>query len=270
MIENDVSLDLLLQETLALGSLFSVNSVEASEKNNQVHSPPLQKSSGLIYKIENGLNTFCIRGFPSENIKDDFYSLKNVTSEKNTLLKLNPCDDFSGIYFFETKDIFQAEYVCEQIINRRFPHREDALCNVSDPGFSWWMETKESEINSIREERLAIYFRSHGINRAEKYIQLGPIGDPGIAMLRMNQAKNLLRSSFPISEFSCDDLGFTLATQKPDHLSFINFKNIFSLGRNETMVEDFPDNSLGKTLYYYFQELAAVRKFWIEVKSKLS
>ncbi len=151
----------------------------------------------------------------------------------------------------------------EQIINRRFPHQEDSLCNISDPGFSWWMDVSGSG------GRFEIFFKSHGINRADKYIQLGPIGDGGVAALRMNQARTLLRSSFPISEFSCDDKSFSVASQKPDHLGFISFKNIFLEGINNTDTENFPDNSMGRTLYYYFHELAIVRKFWIEVKTKL-
>ena len=77
---------------------------------------------------------------------------------------------------------------------------------------------------NISEGRFEIFFRSHGINRAEKYIQLGPIGDGSVAALRMNQARTLLRSSFPISEFSCDDKSFTVASSKPDHLSFVSFR----------------------------------------------
>ena len=122
---------------------------------------------------------------------------------------------------------------------------------------------------NISEGRFEIFFRSHGINRAEKYIQLGPIGDGSVAALRMNQARTLLRSSFPISEFSCDDKSFTVASSKPDHLSFVSFRNIFLEGANHTELENFPDNSVGRTLFYYFHELAIVRKFWIEVKTKL-
>jgi hypothetical protein len=85
----------------------------------------------------------------------------------------------------------------------------------------------------------------------------------------MNQARTLLRSSFPINEFCCDDKSFTVASSKPDHLSFLSFKNIFVEGVNNTQIENFPDNSIGRTLFYYFHELAIVRKFWIEVKTKL-
>ena len=224
----------------------------------------LPETTGVIYKIDNGSSTFCVRGYCAPNIREAFKELTNIDSAKRIILKLEASSKLDEVEFFETKSFELAEAIREHIINRRFPHQEDALCNLSDPGFSWWMN-----IDQTSNDRFEIFFRSHGINRADEYIQLGPIGDGSVAALRMNQARTLLRSSFPISEFSCDDKSFTVASSKPDHLSFISFKNIFLEGVNLTELENFPDNGVGRTLYYYFHELAIVRKFWIEVKAKL-
>ena len=307
MDQNDLSLDLLLQETLALTEYLrtsnspsrevpleddtdylydladsmiqdEIDVEESSEIPSQgkeeiiasfeaVHFYP--QSAGVIYKIDNGSSTFCVRGYSTTNINEAFKELSDLKSVKRPILKLGLEDTTSSILFFETKTFELAEAVREQIINRRFPHQEDALCNISDPGFSWWMDSSDANENGQKQGRFEIFFRSHGINRADKYIQLGPIGDGGVAALRMNQASTLLRSSFPISEFSCDDKSFSVASQKPDHLGFISFKSIFLEGINNTELENFPDNSLGRTLFYYFHELAIVRKFWIEVKTKL-
>ena len=305
--DQDLSLDLLLQETLALSEFLRSN----SEKNNVV--APTQTSffevdqqiqenddtdylldladsiveepqhevqqllaevdlypalPGIIYKIDNGMSTFCVRGFSTQNIKDSVQELMKQDCPKRPILKLNNEEGMENVHFFPTKNLELAEAVREQIINRRFPHLEDSLCNISDPGFSWWLNLNAEE--GSNDGKFEIFFRSHGINRAEKYIQLGPIGDGAIAALRMNQARTLLRSSFPISEFSCDDKSFSIASTKPDHAGFLSFRNIFLEGVNNTTEENFPDNSLGRTLYYYFHELAIVRKFWIEVKTKIS
>ena len=316
MDQNDLSLDLLLQETLALTEYLrastppkaaetpvqtsflpeeddtdylldladsmiqdEVSDTETSEIPGYLYveeniAPPVYVSlfpetPGVIYKIHNGPSTFCVRGYTTTNIKEAFKDLNDTESTKRPILKLSHDDDFSSVLFFETDTFELAEAVREQIINRRFPHQEDAVCNISDPGFSWWMDESSLSENGIKQGRFEIFFKSHGINRADKYIQLGPIGDGSVAALRMNQAKTLLRSSFPISEFSCDDKSITVASQKPDHLGFISFKNIFLEGINNTTMENFPDNSMGRTLFYYFHELAIVRKFWIEVKTKL-
>lgn len=316
--DQDISLDLLLQETLAMSEFLRVSSVEKRETPvqtsflndipetealgddtdylldladsivdevaratdpNSAHSFPIvptlevclsiyPESPGVIYKIDNGLSTFCVRGFASKNIRESMLELDGKESSKRSILKLMSSDGLDQIHFFVTKNLELAEAIKEQVINRRFPHMEDALCNISDPGFSWWMNINTDELEG--EGKFEIFFRSHGINRAEKYIQLGPIGDGAIAALRMNQARTLLRSSFPISEFSCDDKSFSIASSKPDHSGFVSFRNIFLDGINNTIEENFPDNSLGRTLYYYFHELAIVRKFWIEVKTKLS
>jgi hypothetical protein len=305
MDHTELSLDLLLQETLALTEYLRVanSPVIQSEKIQQsffdqcdndddylfdladslvadiVEEAPeatpekpelftqerfLPEAPGVIYKIDNSSSTFCVRGYSAVNIRESFKELNDTQSAKRIVLKLGDSPTLDAVEFFETKSFELAEAVREQTINRRFPHQEDALCNLSDPGFSWWMNIDETS-----SDRFEIFFRSHGINRADKYIQLGPIGDGSVAALRMNQARTLLRSSFPISEFSCDDKSFTVASSKPDHLSFISFKNIFLEGVNLTELENFPDNGVGRTLYYYFHELAIVRKFWIEVKTKL-
>lgn len=310
MVESDLSLDMLLQETLALSEYLRVNNSSKSsdekipsykddldddylydladslipdgpEEEIDLEIPPeimeetfksirvLPETPGIIYKIDNGHSTFCVRGFSATNIREAIEELKDLSSAKRIVLKMDKESHVDSIEFFETKSFELAEAIREQIINRRFPHQEDAVCNISDPGFSWWMNIDQDCEEGKSEGRFEIFFRSHGINRAEKYIQLGPIGDGSIAALRMNQARTLLRSSFPISEYSCDDKSFTVASSKPEHLSFISFKNIFLEGTNHTEIENFPDNSVGRTLFYYFHELAIVRKFWIEVKTKL-
>ena len=296
MEQKELSFDFLLQETLSLSEFMraSSNTVEIissaeqasffdntdylydladgllvkelkaekvlmTEKKDWLSYYP--ETAGIIYKIDNNKSTFCVRGFSSLNIRQSFEELIDSDSSNRALLKLNKEDNLDTLTFFSTDSFELAEAIRDQVINRRFPHQEDAVCNISDPGYSWWM--------NVESNRFEIFFRSHGINRAEKYIQLGPIGDPGVAALRMNQARSLLRSSFPISEFSCDDKSFTVASTKPDHSSFVSFRNIFLAGVNHTEIDNFPDNSLGRALFYYFHELAIVRKFWIEVKTKL-
>ena len=294
MNETDLNLDLLLQETLAMteylrtsnsfpekdddylidlaASLIEEDLAPQNDVDIEIDIKPesfaqkrvLPETPGVIYKIDNSNSTFCVRGYSAQNIREAFDDLNDFDSAKRIVLKIGKTDSSEMVTFFETKTFELAEAVREQIINRRFPHQEDALCNLSDPGFSWWMN-----IDQDSSDRFEIFFRSHGINRAEKYIQLGPLGDGSVAALRMNQARTLLRSSFPISEFSCDDKSFAVASSKPDHLSFNSFKDIFLEGVNLTELENFPDNGIGRTLYYYFHELAIVRKFWIEVKTKL-
>ncbi len=233
--------------------LNNISNNQQSIEDNFPHSP------GIIYRVDKGTNTFCIRGLATENLHFQIKALKFEDS-KLQLLKASSIED--NLYFFETVSYEIAETIKDQIINRRFPIIEDSVCNISDPGYSWWMD--------ISNGRFEIHFKAHLINRVERSIKLGPIGDARIAMLRLNQAHALLRSSFPLSEFSCSEKSLVVASEKPDHSSFLAFQDIFLKGINHTSLENFPDNSVGKTLYFYFLELSMIRKFWIEVESKLS
>jgi hypothetical protein len=241
-VDFNFDLDFLMQETFALA------------ENSAISGRPV--APGLIYRIDDGGSTFCIRALATQNIDDEFKQINR------SALKI--ADDFplESLSYFELPTMEQAEAVIEQLCSRRYPKREDSLCNISDPGFSWWMDSDS--------DRFEIFFRSHGINRADKYIQLGPIGDQKMAALRMGQVQTLLRSSFPVSEFSNSNKGFAIGTLKPEHLGFKSFRDIFLKGENHTNLENFPDNGLGRTLYFYFHELASIRKFWIEVQTKLS
>lgn len=230
--------------------------LENKELETQEEAP---HAPGIIYRLDRGANTFCIRGFSTDNINLQLNALEH---EPNKLLLLKATSLEDQICYFETKTFEVAEIIKDQMINRRFPIQEDAVCNISDPGFSWWMD--------ITPGRFEIFFKSHAINREEKFLKLGPIGDAKVAAIRFNQAHALLRGSFPLSEFSCTEKSFIVSSAKPDHLSFITFQNIFSLGENSTLPENFPNNTIGKTLYYYFLEIATLRKFWIEVDRKLS
>lgn len=257
--END-SLDLVIER---LGDVVIENSeptmLEAEEIQVEEFKPEAPLAPGIIFRIDRGANTFCVRGFTTENIN---YQLKALPYESAKLMLLKAQNENDNIFYFETKTFEVAEIIKDQIINRRFPIQEDAVCNISDPGYSWWMD--------VTPGRFEIHFKSNSIQRAEKFVKLGPVGDSKIAMLRLNQAHALLRSSFPLTEFSCTDKSLVVATSKPDHSSFLSFQNIFLQGENHTCPENFPDNSTGKTLYFYFLELATLRKFWIEVEAKLS
>jgi hypothetical protein len=244
VLDFNFNIDFLLQET------FAIIEGNASLISTKPAAP------GLIYRIDDGGSTFCIRAIATTNIDEEFNHINK------SVLKITEDFSLENLCFFELPTVEQAEAVIEQLCNRRFPKLEDSLCNISDPGFSWWMDQQA--------DRFEIFFRSHGINRAQKYIQLGPIGDQKVALLRMGQVQSLLRSSFPMSEFSNSNKGFAVGTLKPEHLGFKSFRDIFLKGENHTSMDNFPDNGLGRTLYFYFHELAAIRKFWIEVQTKLS
>lgn len=300
--DSPFSLDLLLQETLNLTEQFARESEAKSfeERDEEINSlnffeneeadylfdladrlledglavftipnaglMQYPEGAGVIYRLDEAMGTFCIRGFSSANVRKSMESLQKGDEGKRALLKISADADFSQVFYFKTNTFEIAEGLKDQIMNRRFPKEEDAVCNISDPGFSWWMNVGLTDA----EGRFEIFLKSHSVNRAENSIQLGPLGDGLLAAARFNQAYSFFKNQFPLSEFVCTEKSFLMATSKPDHLGFISLKNIFLLGENYTSMDDFPDDAFGRMFFQYLQEIASIRKFWIEVQRHLS
>ncbi len=93
--------------------------------------------------------------------------------------------------------------------------------------------------------------------------------DFNVAIMRFKQAESLIRGFFPVNEFACTDKVFSLSTVRPNHLSYRILKDMFVNGINETSMSQFPASSLGRTLYNYFQEVAALRGFWLYLEDLL-
>lgn len=216
--------------------------------------------AGVFYRVDQGINTFCIRGLACENLQEVEKEIRNENPKLLKKLKVEAAP-LEGLFYFETGSFELAEVIIDQMMNRRFPIEEDLLCNLSDPGFSWWMD--------ILPEGFDIYFSSHGLGRAEKFTRLGPIGDSSIASMRLNSAASLLHQSFPIRELSCDEKVFSIRPVSTEHFNYQILKNLFYKGENPTKEEGFQGHDDGRTLYYFFKEIAILRKFWLEIEKKL-
>ncbi|MCF8059699.1 MAG: hypothetical protein K9K67_10405 [Bacteriovoracaceae bacterium] len=212
---------------------------------------------GLIYRIEKGISTFCIRGIVSEDLEWDIEALEKENPEIMKALKIREEADLETVGFFSTTDQAMAETLFDHLINRRFPRQEAILCNLSDPGFSWWMDCDPKSIK--------VYFQSHGIERDDSLIQLGPLGDPLIAFRRLSRALGLLRNYFPVNEYSATDKSFMLSTTNESQENFAAFQNIFLKG--EFPFEDFLAELKGEelTLFLYLREIAILRRFWLKI-----
>jgi hypothetical protein len=227
----------------------------------EVSSGPvvIPESSGLVYVVEKGVNTFCVRGFATEDLAQSIDDLQNANRAERARLEVkNEVDWEADLRFFETESIETAQMIVDQLINRRFPRHEDMLCNLSDPGFSWWMRDEG--------QKLVIYFKSHAVERGLESIQLGPLGDKRIAEQRLSQSSAVLSKLFPLAEFSVSERVVVISTSVAGHAGFEAFKNMFSSGSNPFAGE----NYLGPTLYYFFQELASTRRFWLQVEAEVS
>ncbi|EQC51753.1 hypothetical protein [Bacteriovorax sp. DB6_IX] len=174
-------------------------------------------------------------------------------------LKLSE-DELDDVRFEEFESVEQAEIVYDQLFNKRFPLEEDILCNIGDPGFSWWYGKSE--------DGFRINFKSHKLTGSGERLRLGPIGDVVVACLRLNRLKDHFKFHIPISEIVISEKQFVLKSSDTTHPILKELMDLFEKGEIEE--ESALLCELGLTEKLYLRELAAVRRFWLKIERKLS
>lgn len=237
---------------------------EISESDDALTIPA---EPGVIYHIQKSSSVFVIRTMVSANIREDL-TLINEQPENYPSLRLlegGETDVSKKLKFFIVENPSQAEIIHDQLHNRRFPIFEEMMCNLSDPGFSWWLTKKEKGF------QLAFTMSVSDNNT----IKIGPLGDRELAVknfqtfeqlvtgagLEMNIQNEMNRVQFSdCEEFILEELKdvfeFGVITQ--------TLQDIFKiLSRKCSQV-----SALEET-WFYLQELAAMRRFWIQIQYDL-
>tara|TARA_R110000868_G_scaffold110286_1_gene298991 strand:+ start:27465 stop:28277 length:813 start_codon:yes stop_codon:yes gene_type:complete len=255
--------DMMAKETLELS--LNLDSSMFDEQEQMAEFRPSGRGfrpqgPGILYRVVTGGSTFSLRGFACDNIKESAEELESGDASLRSTLKIED-DEEVQIHHFRCDFIEQAEVVIDQLFNRRFPLYEDMLCNLSDPGYSWWMEPNE--------DSLTVYFKAHSIEREKNLIKLGPIGDYALAHRRFSELRSTVRGMFSVREFSCDERRMVIKPVDANNDGFKALRNIFSKGKAANDLAGFGANELGRTLFFYLNELASVRAFWCELAPKL-
>ncbi len=281
----DVDFGLLAQETLELSNILRqqkklldeidpVCAANENEENNYDQNEDNEESQscaiiidrnvipnakpGIIFVIEKGGHTFCIKGLATSNLRFRHQQINNYRDEE-AFSRLIISNDFdpSLIQYYETDTVEKADKIVKHMINRRFPIQEDVICNISDPGFSWWYDDSS--------DRITLFFKSHGIDRAQNLMQLGPVGDHRKAGIYFNQVFKLYGLLFPVKEFSCTSKSFSIRTSDPSSVTFRMFRRVFLEGINEFDL-DYPFNTpIFSEFWHYLDQIASFRKFWLHV-----
>jgi hypothetical protein len=224
---------------------------------------------GLIYHIQKTASIFVIRTLVSRSIREDFERILAAPEDYPSLRLLEGRDGELGgqLKFFMVDNPSEAEIIHDQLHNRRFPIFEELLCNLSDPGFSWWLTTKDTGFQ--------IAF-TMSVAASDQTVKLGPLGDRELdlrifqrfaelvnrAGIEMNIQNEVNRVQFnDCEEFIIEELKdvyeFGVITQ--------TFKDIFKILARKTY-----DSTCLEETWYYLLELAAVRRFWIQVQFDLN
>lgn len=226
----------------------------------------LPQAPGLIYRVEKGSSTFVIRLLDTVNIAEMMEEIK-VTPSKFTSLRLKTEDgELPKLNTFETPNLELAQTIRNQIQNKRFPIHEESLCNLSDPGFSWWL--------SHNAHSLSISFKNFRVDDQSKYVPIGPMGDSKLTAMKLNQCQALIRELFPVSHFFCNENLFGLETSSLGLDNFDKFKRLFISGfaledlfANQMRNEKFCEQH--KNALTYLRELSYIRKFWKVIESEI-
>jgi len=275
-----INFNQLAEETMELTKQFSLFPAQAEEDSIPTVRPektlievtkahgliedaslvtlPQVSGAGIIFYFDGGISTFCLRGVLSEDLEADFDSFKRKDPKFLDQFRLKPDWIESNFNFYSCSDIYQAQVIVDEVLNKRFPKDEAIVCNISDPGFSWWLD--------LEDDGFQIYYQGQTIERDVNSLQLGPLGDQQIAMRRFSASMPYLKKFFPINEFSSSEKSFQLSCSQAENHSFAMFRDLFLKG--EWKFDYLIDHSRGdeRTFFLYLKEIANLRSFWIFVR----
>lgn len=231
------------------------------EVNAEIPSTP-----GILYHIQKNKGIFVLRLMKSKNLRADFTDVTE-SPENYPSLRLINGNEITTPKFFMMDNEFQAEVICDQLHNRRFPVNEELMCSINDPGFSWWLKPLDQGFQIC-------FSTSLGID--DRCIKLGPLGDQRLAIKNF-QTLELLITSAGLNLEVTNEIG-RVSFRDPGAFLSEELKDLFELGIvGEGLVGLF--KMLAKRLknhqdlegsWLYLQELASVRRFWIQVQYDLS
>ncbi len=261
----------LAEETLNLGleitqkseakEVETSQSSEPEETVNDLRSyipePPI--GAGLIFKIEFGSGTFCLRGVASNNLREDYHSLFSGSDYIVKELNIQSEEALKEIQFIPLSHFDLACLVEDQLMNKRIPYAEELICNISDPGFNWWLD--------LRYPGIKIYFHSFSVDQPENFVKLGPLGDSFHTSAMINSVIEYLSYMMPIDEFSCTDKVFTLSSQNETHPCFQKLKALFRHGAS-FYLKDFSSLDCVELdeFQHFCHQLSAMRRVWMKVE----
>lgn len=224
---------------------------------------------GLLYHIQKSTSVFVIRTLVSKNLREDYCRILDEPGNYPSLrLTEDGIDTISErLRFFVVESYSQAEIVHEQLCNRRFPVNEELMCNLSDPGFSWWL--------SVKDQGFQLAF-TLSVGFEDSAIKLGPLGDQQMAVQCFQKLQNLICAS-----------GLTLNIQNEinrvqfsdgDEFLIEELKDLFEFGvMNDGLQKVFKliakqkhDQVDLESIWFYLQEVAALRRFWIQIQYDLN
>ncbi len=187
-------IELLVAETFKhFQENYQKEEASAAKPDSGLVHPGLPTEPRVLYHIQKSTSVFVIRTLVSRNIREDYLKIIEAPEDYPSLRLVEGQEEEieNRLRFFVVENEYQAEVIHDQLNNRRFPINEEMMCNISDPGFSWWMTQKEG--------MLQVAFNLSSF-LDEGTTKLGPLGDRELAVKNFMQFGSLLmKSGLPLS-----------------------------------------------------------------------
>ncbi|MFP5385195.1 MAG: hypothetical protein ACLGHN_03905 [Bacteriovoracia bacterium] len=238
--------------------------VTFNEENDSYPENP-----GVIYHIQKSSSVFVLRTIVSANIRQDFLRIIERPEDFPSLRLLEGgAEDLAEkLKFFIVENPSEAEIIHDQLHNRRFPVHEELMCNLSDPGFSWWLTKKPKGFQ--------VSF-TMSVAQDQNTIKLGPLGDREFAIRNFQTFESLVTSA-GIEMNVQNELNRVQFTDCEEFL-LEELKDVFEFGVITQTLKDLfkilarkiNDPSSLEESWFYIHELAAMRRFWIQIQYDLN
>lgn len=237
---------------------------EGWEPEIQFNSLP--QKPGLFFHVDHLGGTFVIRSLLSQSLAQDFERIKGAPEEYPSLRLLSDNRiQWHKLNHFECELFEEAEMLHQRLGMRRFPVKEESVCNISDPGFSLWFEKTKSGFTLHPKIK----------NLTPNLVRLGPLVDSKIAQRRWMELSEVM-NELPLGlDLSLENGSLTFSSQE----SWLSeaVESVFSRGEFSAELMDVFKLLARRTKHlaqletgwFFLQEVALARRFWIKVESEL-
>jgi hypothetical protein len=243
-----------------------------SDPHNQQIIDEIPNCPGLIYNIQKNSTSFLIRSFIATDLCDSLASIRKTPEDYPRLRLIEDGEaNFSNLRFIETESIEQGKVLQREISNKRFPFYEENFCNISDPGFTWWLKEDQSSFE--------ILFSLSHTHDMSNMIKIGPLGDTALATKKFREFYFFFSTIFPIADYSVGRSHFKISAIAEKPGLFKDLMNLFKTGevsielvlRLEEVERLLKDNQINSFTVAkdYLLELAAVRRLWDKIQEEL-
>lgn len=232
----------------------------------EIQLQTLPEKPGLFFHVDHIGGTFVIRSLLSQNLAQDFERIKTAPEDYPSLRLLSDNRiQLHKINHFECELVEEAEMLHQRLGMRRFPVKEESVCNISDPGFSLWFEKTKSGFSLHPKIK----------NLTPELVRIGPLVDSKIAQRRWMELSEVM-NELPLGvDLSLENGSLTMSSGEAwlaEAMEGVFVEGVFSGELTDIfklLSHKTKHLSQLETGWFFLQEVALARRFWMRVEGEL-